>query len=297
MKKLLLIAATIAYVTGGHSLMAQNLITNPSFTGTSTATVAGWTFTPDAALTTSTGVISGSASALLSASNDTTFGDVTSSTTFATTPGATYFVQFAYESVNAQSATNNNISEIDVEVDGTNGAEFGSVTLTPKTTGSTSYISFFTANSATSTIDFFGRQASVDDVSVKAGTYTASKVGRFSGTVKVTGTFPGQNFGAINTQSVVGNVNSNGGLTFIEEPSGNVDTAAIDTTGTDARPKTTLTGTIFIDGTTTPITEAALGGTVTFTATENNINGGGPGPGQENQIEKFSLHKVGPAGN
>lgn len=300
MKKLLLIAATIAFVTGGHSLMAQNLVTNPTFTGTSTATVAGWTFTPDAILTTSTGVISGSSSALLSVLSDTNGGTVTSSTAFATTVGATYIVEFAYKSVNSASATNTNIAYVEAEVGGTNGSTKDELDqfYVASSTGSTPALTFFTANSALSKVLFTGAQASVDDVNIYLGTY--NKPGRFSGTVKVTGTFPGQNFGAVSSQSVVANVNASGGLTLIQEPSGIVETGLVVTTGTAARPTTEFVGDLFITNLylqksgSAALLEPAKGNGLTYTVTYPNVNLGAP---TENIIEKATLHKVGPVGN
>jgi len=168
---------------------------------------------------------SGTAAALLGGASTGDDGDIFQN--FPTTPGVNYVITYDYKTLDTGTATNIN-SDVSVEVDGSNGNELNNnsnIEYRPTTSFQTA-IDSFTANSGTSTIYVYGNdEVVVDNVSVVSGSF--SKPGKYTGSVKITGTIPSQTIGAFHTESVVARISPSGGIYWIMEPGGDYNTAAL----------------------------------------------------------------------
>ena len=224
MKRTLLLAVSIAFGLSAHSLLAAtNLVQNGGFeSGTN-----DWNLNnDDFSITAANGPsASGTAAALLGGAGTSDDGSIFQN--FPTTPGINYVITYDYKTLDTGTATNR-FSQVSVEVDGSNGNEVNNnnnITYTPTTSFQTA-IDSFTANSGTSTIYVSGNdEVVVDNVSVVSGSF--SKPGRFTGSVKITGTIPSQTIGAFHTESVVARISPSGGIYWIMEPTGDYGTAAL----------------------------------------------------------------------
>jgi hypothetical protein len=278
MKRSLLFAVSIVFGLSCHSVMAStNLVQNSGFeSGTDDWHFVQGTFTITAANGPSA---SGTASALLGGGSTTSQGEITQQ--IATIPGTSYVVQFDYKTLDTNSADDQRYSQIDVS--DTNGdillnliGQLGSGE--PTTTFQTA-VGAFTAIGDSVTIDLTGYdEAVVDNVIVTTGTY--SEPGKYTGSVKVTGTIPSQSVGSFHTESVVAQISPSGGITLIEQPSGTIESGAFQSENTLA-----------ISGTTTTVTVKDKTD-IKFTGTTNSIiDVSDQIPVTD--IESFSLKRVG----
>lgn len=214
MKRHVLFGAAVLFGFSFHSLIAAtNLVQNGGFeSGSNNWPISLGTFT----ITADNGPsATGTASALLGGGSITGQGEITQQ--IATIPGTSYIVQFDYKTLDGVPA-DQKYSQIDVS-DNANDTILlnliGQEGSGEPTTVFQTAVGTFTAIGNSTTIDLTGYdKAVVDNVLVTTGSY--SEPGKYTGSVKVSGTIPLESVGSFHTESVVARISPSGGITLIK---------------------------------------------------------------------------------
>jgi hypothetical protein len=276
-KRRVLFAVAVLFGFSFHPLIAAtNLVQNGNFeNGTADWPLVEGPFTIIAANGPSA---SGTASALLGGQSTSAESQIGQHIT--TVPGINYVVEFDYKTLDSDTAddescvvevvdANNNVLSEIYRHQGN-----GQPTTAFQTAAGT-----FTATGTAATIFVVGSDESViDNVVVTSGSF--SEPGKYTGSVKISGTIPLESVGSFHTESVVARVTPTGALYLIEQPSGTVEAGDFESDNTLA-----------ISGTTAPVTFKGRTD-ITFTVTNDTVTE------DQNEIpvtdlETFSLRKVG----